>query len=259
MPITLKCPECHGLISVPKKYLGQTINCPRNGCVIEIRAGDGSSSGDARRSDLSDPIASGTAAAPPALRVSPAGLNGSSAHAASEKSLARPVTAADESQWLKRNSARFISAEKAVASTQLAADGRLPELSLSEGGDRRAAGDARGTNPLVMIGVLCLSFVMSTMLVFVDFEPPESASRLKADARRQLVEFYREPGPALKPYQEHLRDAQRAHSRGDLETEREMYRRVLNLLHAEGRSPYARLTHDDKELEDLLSVLLMEE
>src|SRR5687768_5048140 len=38
MPITFRCPECGGLLSVPKKLQGQTINCPLNGCLIKVGA-----------------------------------------------------------------------------------------------------------------------------------------------------------------------------------------------------------------------------
>jgi hypothetical protein len=63
----------------------------------------------------------------------------------------------------------------------------------------------------------------------------------------------------LAPYQRHLRDAQRAYARGDTAAERQNYRRVLQLLRAEGRSRFSSLTTtptQDRELEELLAILL---
>ena len=104
--------------------------------------------------------------------------------------------------------------------------------------------------------------VMSTLLLFVDLQPSQSQVSSQAEARRKVSEFYRQPRDPLLPYQQYLRDAQRAHSRGDHETERKLYRRVLRLLHAEGRSRFASVTRtprEDKELEALLAVLLAED
>jgi hypothetical protein len=161
---------------------------------------------------------------------------------------------------MRRNVARFIPGGGTAAST-LVSEGRLPELKLQEGQNRHASGDAEATNPLVMVGVLCLSFVMSTALLLIDFETPQSSNQ-QAQARQRLTEFYEQATGPLAPYQEYLRDAQRAHSRGDEQAERQMYRKVLQLLRAEGRSRYASLTgrpSKDRELERLLAVLMMEE
>ena len=63
----------------------------------------------------------------------------------------------------------------------------------------------------------------------------------------------------LEPYQVLLREAQLAHSHGDFETERQRYRRVLDMLRAEHGADEKGLTGShrrDKELEGEISVLL---
>ena len=63
----------------------------------------------------------------------------------------------------------------------------------------------------------------------------------------------------LQPYEVLLREAQRAHTRGDYKTECRNYRKVLDMLHAEGIFELKGVTGTrsrDKALEEALSVLL---
>ncbi len=58
------------------------------------------------------------------------------------------------------------------------------------------------------------------------------------------------------------REAQQAYSRGDRKTELQHYRKVLGMLHIEGRSRFHGLTgtpKKDKDLESRLSILLGQE
>jgi hypothetical protein len=239
MPVKFRCTECGKLISVPSKLVGTTINCPHNGCVVEVRAEQVEAShiiphgGNGEQSDSSISIDVTTPKAPPAK----------------------------SSRWLRRNVARFIPGAGSSGAA-LASDGRLPELKLQEGQARRSAADREATNPLVMVGVLCLSFVMSTALLLVDFEPTQSGAGRQAQARRRLAEFYQTSQGPLAPYQQYLRDAQRAHSRGDDATERQMYRKVLQLLRAEGRSRFTTLTgtlRGDEDLEAQIAILMADQ
>jgi hypothetical protein len=242
MPVKFRCPECHRLIAVPNKMVGKTINCPHNGCLVQVRADQVvSQGGNGAASHFSIPVK---------LTEETRDLDETDAR----------ETTVQTGQWLRRNVARFIPGGGGPSAT-LAADGRLPELKLQEGQARRPAGDAEATNPLVMVGVLCLSFVISIALLLVDFDSPSGNSQ-QVLARRRLAEFYQQTEGPLAPYQQYLRDAQRAHSRGDEQTERQMYRRVLQLLRAEGRSRYASVTatpSEDRELEKLLATLMSEE
>ena len=246
MPVRFRCPECGRLISVPSKMVGKTINCPHNGCLVQVRAEEVEPSvghGNGHHSHADEP------------------QNGSSEHTATALETAARPSPAKTGDWLRRNVARFIPGGGSSTSGSLVSEGRLPELKLQEGQPRRTSGGADATNPLVMIGVLCLSFVMSTALILVDFESPSSSGARKAQARRQLDHFYEKSQGTPAPYQQHLRDALRAHARGDLDAERQLYRRVLQLLRSESRSRFSSLTStpsQDRELEELLAILLSE-
>ena len=121
-------------------------------------------------------------------------------------------------------------------------------------------------NPLVMLGLLCMSLVFSVVLLFVDLEPrgPSNAEQ-RAHARHVIEEEFfadlNSPEPR-KPYQIYLREAQRAHSRGDGTTERQLYRKVLDLLRTE-RARYddgvTGSPGNDKKLEEQISILLSED
>lgn len=260
MPVKFRCPECHRLIAVPHKLVGKTINCPHNGCLVTVRASDvdfghSSSVGNGRQGHAHG--AGPSAEELRALHETPPG--GVLATSEATLPMARPAASGG---WIRRNVARFIPASGSASAANLVVDGRLPELQLQDGNVRRSAEEGEGTNPLVLVGVLCLSLVMSTALLLVDFEPPRSQQGLQQQARKRLAQFYQPTSGPLQVYQQHLRDAQRAHSRGDYETERQMYRRVLRLLRAEGRGRYSSLTRtpsEDRELERLLSVLLSQE
>lgn len=157
--------------------------------------------------------------------------------------------------------ARFITDGPGDPLVKLGEDGHLPELKLREGQARepRDTG-AKSSNPVLLIVALLFSFGMSIGLLFL--EPGEGGSRPseKAAARREIAEYYGAEGDALKPYQIWLRQARQARSRKDYSTERREYRRVLDLLRAEGND--RRLTgisgskDRDARLEELISILL---
>ena len=80
----------------------------------------------------------------------------------------------------------------------------------------------------------------------------------------KIIKFYADESGNLEPYQLLLRDAQRAHTRGDKNTEAALYRRVLGMLRVEGRrelqrdSLTSRAEHD-RELEQAISIVLRRE
>lgn len=110
-----------------------------------------------------------------------------------------------------------------------------------------------------MTFALALSALASLVLLLVDFDASVALGGEHAQARERLESYFAKSGATLLPYQQCLREACLAHSRGDREFERVMYRRVLDDLRAEGRSDYTGLTgrlEADRELERLLSQLL---
>lgn len=183
-----------------------------------------------------------------------------------------------------RKTARFISAEAAQSTLKIAEDGQLPELQLQEGRKKEKADAETATvNPLVLFGVIALSVVLSIFLVLYDPGSEDAAARQKKQQARERIELeffadqahYVDPenAPPLKLYQRLLREAQRAYRRGDHASQRNMYRKVMDLLRAEqgtaaagtdrfGRGKFKGVTGSperDDDLKDLLSTLLNED
>lgn len=162
----------------------------------------------------------------------------------------------------KKSVARFITDQVGDPLVKLGEDGTLPELHLAEPGEstkqRKARRRGAQTNPLLVYGAIGFSFLFSLMLLFLDSSGTTSAQLDQANARKEIQEFYGTEDN-LKPYQILLREAQLARARNDSETEREYYRRVLNMLTAEDNQGLVRLTESrkhDERLRDLLAVLL---
>jgi hypothetical protein len=172
------------------------------------------------------------------------------------------------------NVARFITDGPGDPLVKLGEDGHLPELALVEG-DARKARDAKSkeTSPILLIIIFIVSMSLTVLMLFLEVSPFGSSAAEKAAARRELEEYYGEKNQELAPYQIHLRQARQAVSRGDVETERNEYRRVLDLLRSEVRSKSQRYTgltgrldyepfsddkKSDKRLEELIGILLKE-
>ena len=165
----------------------------------------------------------------------------------------------------RKRGAGFIAAEPADSTLKLAADGKLPELRLEErAAKQKPEQGERSVNPLAMLGVLTISVVLSIVLALMDMgSPPVSGGRKKAEMRQKLEDHYFGLGDLkvkqLEPYQILLREARQAYSRGDYKTEREHYRKALDMLRAERGSEERGLTGSrskDRELEEALLALL---
>lgn len=172
------------------------------------------------------------------------------------------------------NVARFITDGPGDPLVRLGEDGHLPELALMEGDARKSRETkSKEASPIVLIVVFVLSLSLTVLMLFLDVSPFGSSAARKADARRELEQYYGEKNQELAPYQIHLRQARQALSRGDVESERTEYRRVLDLLRSEVRSKSQRYTgltgrldydtysedrKSDKRLEELIGILLEE-
>jgi hypothetical protein len=163
------------------------------------------------------------------------------------------------------NRARFVTANPTERRINLGADGRLPELVLQEGTKAEQVPTAsRGANPLVLVGVLAVSFGLSAVMLLMDTETRRSESDKQAEARAELALHYTQTHRRLEPYQEELRRALQFHNQGKYAEEHRCYRRVLDLLHEEHRDNLKGLTGvrhgtsppSDQHLESLLSQLL---
>lgn len=156
--------------------------------------------------------------------------------------------------------AKFITDSPGNMLVKLGDDGHLPELMLEEG-EARAASEtqAKQSNPLLLIAAFCFSLGMTALLLFMDAEGFGTGGGDVAEANRKIAEYYGAEGEEIKPYQAYLRLARQAHSRRDYQAERREYRKVLDLLRAEGKSKFTGLTGSldrDKELEDKIAILL---
>lgn len=166
----------------------------------------------------------------------------------------------------RRKVPRFITAEPSSCRLPLTAEGKLPELKLGET-DGQAADSPprpRGVHPLVLFGLLAASLGASVLLILVptDATPPTRLEQQREARRIIETEYFREldEGVPPRPYQLLLREAKLAHSRGDLRRERDLYRRVLDLLRAYPK-PEKGITGSrqrDEHLERQLIILLSE-
>ncbi|MBC8117016.1 MAG: hypothetical protein H7062_21685, partial [Candidatus Saccharimonas sp.] len=161
-----------------------------------------------------------------------------------------------------RTVAKFITDRKGETLVRLGEDGHLPELALAEvtapKHDKNKR-PARG-NPALIYGALGFSLLASLAMMFLDPAAMDERSESKTVARQSVMRDFvgGDKGP-IKPYQQLLRDAGLAQSRGDFKSERDAYRRVLRLLNSEDKNPFTGITgtaEDDDRLKKHLAVLL---
>ncbi|HUY90525.1 MAG TPA: hypothetical protein VMV10_17440 [Pirellulales bacterium] len=261
MAMTVACPGCAMQLAVAPELIGQVLGCPHCHSQFQVAApppagpppGAQTSSAPAPSSfPPPSPSPSPSAGAAPRWRgdagAAPAGFKLNDAAPPSPG----PVKAAVP---------KFKPADPTTAIVTLAADGKLPELTLAEAMNRTKAAPAseKKSRPFALTLILGISLVSSVFLSLADLSPSDSGLDARQQARTQIARFYQEAGAALEPYQLLLRDAQRAHSRGDHAAERARYREVLRLLRAENRP--VSLTNNregDQQLEEAIALVLSE-
>lgn len=288
MAVRVQCPRCKQALAVPAKKVGGYVNCPRcagrfwvqetpaespapaavspwsaapasAGPMQEARPG-----GAARSTPGPVTPASMTAAVAPAVPAMPPGYVRpmplppalTPAPATAAPAAAAPLPAAS------RKVARLVTSEAVSSNLKLAADGQLPDLHLEQPEKKEAVARQKTVHPAVLFAVLAASVIMTLMLVLMEGEPQPGASAAdKVKARREIREQYFGGGKLagseeLAPYQIYLREAQQAHSRGDIKTERELYRKVLDLLRAASDGRQRGLTGSQKRDEDLEKLIV---
>jgi len=161
-----------------------------------------------------------------------------------------------------RTVAKFITDRKGETLVRLGEDGHLPELSLAEVTAPRHDKRRRPTqgNPALIYGALGFSLLASLAMLFLDPAVTDERSESKTAARQSVMRDFvgNDKGP-IKPYQQLLRDAGLAQSRGDFKSERAAYLKVLLLLNSEDKNPFTGITgnaEDDDRLKKHLAVLL---
>ncbi len=188
---------------------------------------------------------------------------------------ARPKRSKEERGEKKsRTLARFITDGPGDPLVKLGEDGHLPELNLHEAaaGVKPEAGPKESNSTMLLV-VLGVSFGLTILMLFMDASSYGDNVESKEKARVEIKQYYGAEGETLKPYQEHLREARMARSRGDRDSERKEYKTVLRMLRSEGIdkiNKYTGLTgrkdydpdsdnkKSDQRLEELIAILLSE-
>jgi hypothetical protein len=133
----------------------------------------------------------------------------------------------------KKSAARLTLDAAGEPRVQLGADGRLPELNLSEtGGPVVESSGKSSVQPWLVIVAVLASTAMSALLLLWTPESGGSSTAAHAQARFQLRNFYGKEGSDLEPYQQLLRQAAVEHSQGRIREERRMYLKVLDRLNS---------------------------
>jgi hypothetical protein len=242
MQITVACPRCKQSIAVADQLAGSYATCPYcNGRFwIPENADD-------------DPSLPG----PPPVAKPPAGAAPVPSPVVPPAKPTAPASA--------KKVARFVTAEAAQSTLNLAENGKLPELHLEEATKAKSQQSGVTVNPLVLLGLVCFSVVSSVLLVlYTPEQETASHSSRQAEARRIIeMEYFADldsPAPR-EPYQILLRAAQRAYARGDRQTERRLLHRVLDLLRAE-RSGFEGITGSptrDETLSQQITIILSDD
>ncbi len=260
MAIKIDCPRCKTPLQVPNGQAGGYVNCAH--CKGRLWVPKDAVADETPVEAVS--VLAGSSQ-PVAAVKPPRKLREPTSPAAPLSVQAIPTPLVPVSPVKRSKVARFIAAEAAESPLKLATDGKLPELRLEEGGtEKKAEQNQRSVNPLVMVGVLTISVVLSIVMVLMDVESsPQSGSRMKAQMRQRLTDHYFGLGDLnskqLEPYQLKLREARQAYTRGDHKTEQQCYRSVLDMLRAEPGGNQRGLTGSrtkDKELDEAILVLL---
>lgn len=308
MSLKFVCPKCGKELKAPKHLMGKPVVCPK--CQYGFRVGSpaegGNSDGHVATSEAwkfppargeEEPAAvtateresvaatvaqapptsvlraptppsgsapQGTVVAPPIQESPPAQSPAAQSPAAESRSAATRTPR-------RPTRAKLITPDSAETRVQLDADGELPHLHLRDDPKKPKEDEsAGGSNPLLLIGVVCASITMSVILLFVEPNSARDESQSKTEAREQIRLYYwgapSLQGP-LAAYQKKLREAIQAHHRADYNAEVARYREVLRMLHDESIQDATGLTGvkqhgappNDRHLEELLATLLRDD
>lgn len=116
---------------------------------------------------------------------------------------------------------------------------------------------------MVLVAVLCFSVLMSVAILFVPSERSASSELNLNDSLEHLRENYFGKEP-FRDYEIMLREAVQHENRGDRPAAKAIYRRVLDMIHAEGLNErqglsgprYALSPPNDADLEEHLEFLI---
>ncbi len=164
----------------------------------------------------------------------------------------------------ERRAARLVTETTDAGKLALGADGQLPQLVVKETAAVEKPRDAESdSNPMVLIIAVAFSVLISVVLLFA----PTGGGSAQADVSDSLAalqEHYIGRRQPLEPYQVMVREALQCENKGDRGTATAIYRRLLDMIHAERQDPNQGLTGpkislqepNDQRLETHLKVLL---
>lgn len=157
--------------------------------------------------------------------------------------------------------ARFITDQAGDPLVKLGADGHLPDLELQEG--TVAAGPKKPrdekSNSLMLVAVFVVSVGMSMAMLLLETEGPSGSANQVQVARRVIGIYYGNDQVPLEPYQKLLRLASWAHSQGDYNREKAIYRQILSMLRAENQNSVTGLTRLPLEVQKKFDELSVED
>ena len=237
--MAFQCPLCKQPVPASPTRMGQVVPCPS--CKGEFRLSPACMISNAPAVGETKP-----AAAPVATATVP--------------QLPPVMPPAASAAAPPKKTARFAAAVNAPSTVTLTSDGKLPELQLTEALSKAKGTETKkGSNPLLLIAVFTVSALCTLLMLFSDPSGAPTVRNDAATAHQELQHYYLNVPGSPKAYHNLLRESQRAYARGDRKTERDAYKKVLEMLHAEGLDPYKGMTgtpSGDRDLERLLGVLL---
>ena len=174
----------------------------------------------------------------------------------SNANIEKPPRAAEQAET---STARFIQRDANATQVKLGADGQLPDLALATQEKRIDSGsESKASNPWVLISVLCISVLMSVLILVID-EPLPGNAPGKGAARQKLQSIFtawdRNDAPA-REIRDLLARTSQAYNRGDYEKEEKYYRQILDLLNREDAPKYGGFSGDDNTLKETISEML---
>ena len=236
------CPYCGKQLNVPPELVGKKVACPR--CANRFRFEEGTELEPSSSVEVAPPNPDLFPPTAPAARRP--------ASSTDDSTVPKPPKQDAQSDY---QTARFIKRDANATKVKLGADGRLPHLALATQEKRPdTADESKSTNSWVLVTILCMSVLLSVLILVID-EPFVGASAdEKAEARKAILQIY-DQAPAGE-IRDLLARAQQAYNQGDRAQERECYRQLLDLLNREDAPKYGGFSGEDNKLKELVSELL---
>lgn len=233
--------------------MGKRVACPR--CSNRFRFSE----------DGAHKLSSVVEVTPPDPNLYPPGAAPTSQSGSAVVERGSPKPSGQSKSWKTKKAqtpqtARFIERDANATNVTLGADGQLPELALaSEEHQPESVSDSESSYPWLMMVVLCVSVLVSVLILVVDDPSQLGAGGGAEDRHAELVEILEScegADPAVHEIRRLLAHALQAYNRGDSREEKKYYRQILNVLNREDAPKYGGFSGRDKELKELLGELM---